>query len=496
MTATSVPTTPTIGALEVQRRPWAVEHRPFLIALALGALIRLVVMLAYSPAFIHSDGPGYLFAIDPLQPLSDRPVGYILYLLKPLSWISTDATLVSAVQHLIGMLTAVIGYVVLRRWGVGRWPATLAALPVLFDTLQLNLEHSTHTDTLFTLLVILGLVLLIWKRRLLLPYALAAGLFLGLAVTVRQVGAVLGLAVVVAALLLGGTSWRQRIAVAVVGVVGFTVPVAAYASWYHSERGAYALTEYTGQALYARVTSFVDCSRITVPDYQRVLCPAEPVGKRTDPSYYAFDDPRTVPLLEPPAGVTEDEAMREFALAAIRAQPLAYAAVAARDLALNFDYYRGDRFELNTAYKWTFSYYDNLPPTWKTEASYAAHGGQLQTRQPYADYLAVYEKVGYTPGPVLLGCLLLGLAAALGVGRAARSGLRSATLVLLLGAVVLLVVPGLTAQFVWRYQLPALVLLPAAAALAWTALRGGRAPEAPDEPDRAGQETRATASTV
>ncbi len=49
----------------------------------------------------------------------------------------------------------------------------------------------------------------------------------------------------------------------------------------------------------------------------------------------------------------------------------------------------------------------------------------------------------------------------------------------------LLLVPAMTAQFVWRYQLPALALLPAGAALGYTALRGGR--------NQAG--TEATAST-
>jgi hypothetical protein len=36
----------------------------------------------------------------------------------------------------------------------------------------------------------------------------------------------------------------------------------------------------------------------------------------------------------------------------------------------------------------------------------------------------------------------------------------------------LVLVPDLTAEFTWRYQVPELVLLPVGAALGWTRLRG------------------------
>jgi hypothetical protein len=51
-------------------------------------------------------------------------------------------------------------------------------------------------------------------------------------------------------------------------------------------------------------------------------------------------------------------------------------------------------------------------------------------------------------------------------------------LLLTLSGTIVLLVPGFTVEFVWRYQLPALVLLPAGAALAWSAIR--RTPGAAD----------------
>ena len=51
-------------------------HRPFLIALALAAVVRVAVMVAFPPGFVLSDGPTYLGLVDDLYPRTDRTVGY------------------------------------------------------------------------------------------------------------------------------------------------------------------------------------------------------------------------------------------------------------------------------------------------------------------------------------------------------------------------------------------------------------------------------------
>ena len=454
-----------------RRRPWHVEHLPFLVALTAGALLRVLVQLAFVPAFIHSDAPRYLSVIDDVLPATDRPVGYTLLLLRPLSVLTSDVVLVAVVQHLLGLATAAVLYLLLRRWGVGRWLATLAAVPVLLDALQLNLEHTVLSDALFELMLVSWIALLCWRRRPSTGYALAAGLVLGASVTVRLVGEQLVVVAVLACLLLAGPGWRRRAVTVGALVVGFVVPVGLYATWYHHERGVFALSEFTGRALYLRSTSFVDCTQLTVPAYQRVLCPAEPLGQRRDPTYYVFHDSRTLPRLQPPVGTSQDEALRDFAFAAVRAQPLDYAGIVARDFWLNFRSGREDAYEYDTAHKWLFDEYLTVKPTAWTRPAYEAHGGrQLQVRQPFADAVVTYGGYGHLPGWVLLGCLLVGLLGGLGVGRARGSGLRTLTWVLLLSGVGLLLAPAVTAQFVWRYQLPALALLPAAAALALTAL--------------------------
>ncbi len=78
---------------------------------------------------------------------------------------------------------------------------------------------------------------------------------------------------------------------------------AAYAVWYHEHHGVYALSEFSGEALWLRTTTFVDCSRIS-RSAATSACSARPspLGHRLDPTYYGFHDPLTLPRLKPPPG--------------------------------------------------------------------------------------------------------------------------------------------------------------------------------------------------
>jgi hypothetical protein len=446
------------------------DHLPFVVALALAGLVRVLVQVAFPPAFVFSDGATYLGMVDSLTPGANRPAGYGV-VLRVLSWVSRDVALVSVTQHLLGLLTGVVVYAALRHWGVARWPATLAAVPVLFDGMQLLLEHSPLSDVVFDLVLVSGLTLLGWWRPpRVVPTALA-GLVLGLAVLVRIVGEPVVLAAAAFCVLTAATL-RTRLLTAGVVTVAFLVPLVAYATWYHAANGVWALTQASGRALYMRTTTFVECDRLDVPDYQRVLCPREPVGSRLDPTDYGWHDERTVFALDPPPGVSFDEATRDFAVTAIRAQPGDYVRTVLRDFWLGFSSWeRVDRYDYDTADKWSFAERVDYDPSDLMSSAYVAHGGDLpRTRQPFGDRLARYGEHVYVRGPMLLLMVLLGLAGLLVRAPTVRA---SRSLVFLTGSVGLglVLVPDATAEFVWRYQLPALVLLPMTAALAWTRLR-------------------------
>ena len=458
------------GAAVVAGRGRLVEHGPFLVALLLASLLRVVVQLAFSPAIIHSDAVTYLHFVDhhPL-PRPDRPEGYDFLLLMPVVLVTKSLFVVTVVQHVLGLVTAALLYALLRRRGVGRWAATLAAAPVLLDSLQLILEQTLLTDTLFCLVVVAAVAVLAWHRRPGAASAFVGGVLLGVSATIRLVGEPLFL-VGVLFCLVAAAGWRKRVVAAVLVSVGFLVPVGSYATYYHHTRGAYALAQFFGKSLYLRTTTFVDCSQISVPLYEWVLCPELPPGQRPDPRIYGWHDPATIPSLHPPAGTTRDQAMRQFAFAAIRAQPGAYAGLVLRDFMLNFDVTRTDRFEHDTAHKWKFGYWARDPLSAAAVALYEEHGGDvLKARQPWAGVMVAYQRFGYLPGPLLFACAVLGVVGCLRGG--GPPGRRSLCLLLMLAGVGLLLVPPVTSNFNWRYQLPALSLLPAAAALAWTSLR-------------------------
>src|SRR5207245_493267 len=96
-------------------------------------------------------------------------------------------------------------------------------------------------------------------------------------------------------------------------------------------------------------------------------------------------------------------------------------------------------------------------------------GGGPVVVGPVAEILRGYQlSVGYTPGPVMALVTVLALAAGL-VRRRRPNPVRPVCLLFLAtGALVLLFADAF--EFTWRYQLPALVLLPVAGVLGVTGM--------------------------
>jgi hypothetical protein len=113
-----------------------------------------------------------------------------------------------------------------------------------------------------------------------------------------------------------------------------------------------------------------------------------------------------------------------------------------------------------------------------TGSSFA--GGNPVVVRPLAEFLRAYQLGGgYTPGPLFLFMVLAGLAGSLAtLRRRAPAAQRAAALACLLFFVtgVAAVLSSDVFEFNWRYQLPALITLPPAAALAITMLLRRRRP--------------------
>ena len=496
----------------------AVTHWQFAIVLAAATVVRIIVILGYPPILWFNDSYNYIGDAVTHIPDEVRPNGYpfLIDLLLPLHSAYPLALLQAAMGAGMGVLT----YALLRRRGLPWWGASLAALPVMFDSYELHLEHMVTADTLFIFLGTLAIVLLCWNDRPPVPVMAAAGLLIGYATLVRSVGQPL-LAVVLVAMLVRRVGWLRLAALLVAGVV----PIAAYMAWFHGTYGKYALTESSGTFLYSRVSTFAECARMNPPADIRALCDPTPPYYRPVSGEYLWTDNelgpyywRTSPLYN--LTKSSDTSQRftpqvngmaeKFARDAILAQPGDYLRVVLHDTLHTFGWNRQPD---------PYNYYGNGPvfqfdpvappvPWWAGPATasqfaqwsqhYEKNGKDVQARQifqarqdfggsglgntqalrPWQRLLQIYQRYFYLRGPLLLVIVLLGAAGVLARWRR-WGGL--GLLPWLVGALII-VLPPMTAGFSYRYVLAAVPAACIAAGLAF-APRGRSAPD-PSRPRR------------
>jgi hypothetical protein len=346
---------------------------------------------------------------------------------------------------------------------------------VLLDAYQLQLEQTIMTDVLFETMITAGLVVLLWRPG---PWALVVGaLVLGAAVTVREIGAVLIVPVVVfAALTVRG--WRQRAGRAALAAGCFALPVLGYLAGTFLVTGHVVMSGNGPSPQYGRAAAAADCATLRLPAEERALCPSPAQTLALGGIDGLLHNPRspghTVPV---PPGLTREEFLDRFAIAVFRQQPLRVAASVARDSARLLAPVRDGDPQVTPIARWQFQdFYPVYPRRYSmaflTRLAHAhGSGGDLVAVQPAASFLRTYQLGGgYTPGPLYA---VFGVAGVAGVLRR-RTELRGPCLLVTLAAVVLLVSSD-AFEFSWRYQLPAVVLLPLAGMLGVTALIRGRA---------------------
>jgi 4-amino-4-deoxy-L-arabinose transferase-like glycosyltransferase len=443
----------------------------------LGAVLRGVVFAAYHPALIFPDSVRYLqyahafadgrWTVDEL-----RQSGYSVLIIPAI--LLHAIWLIPLLQHLVGLATAVLLYAVLRRFGARTWLAALATIPVLFDPLQLVLEQYVLTDTWTVFLIAAALAILVWPRDANPGWrpATAAGLLLGLAVTFRDEELIM---IVPAALYLivAIRPWRlmaRRLA-ALAGC--FLIPVAGYLGWFYADHGEAGFTTFSGAFLYGRVADFASCQGLALPTYEKPLCPTQPSAER-NADFYTWDPQSPQWTFHPPAGMSRDAVVLDFSLRILRHQPLAYAEAVGRDFIYGFSPVRGAGPEdYSPAY---LQFHTYILPDPQADASLRALGYAAPAVRPGpAKVLTDYGRWFYVPGPVFAAGLILALAVIVATRcRRQAAPQTNACLLFTASAVLVLVPPAAFATFDWRYQLPQLTLIPAAAVLGAVAMGGRR----------------------
>ncbi|WP_243718333.1 glycosyltransferase family 39 protein [Actinomadura sp. 7K534] len=437
--------------------------------IATAALLRVVAMLGYQPVMFFNDSFDYLHVATEPYPHPLRPNGYafLLLLLKPFH----SFALVAAVQHLMGLAMGVMIYALLRRrFGLPGWGAALAAAPVLLDAYQLQLEHLVLSDTMFTFLVVSAVTLLLWHDRPSWKIAAAVGLIIGLSWLTRSVGMPVLLGVLLY-MLVRRSGWKLM----GVTLAACMLPVLAYMGWYKAESGKFAITESNGIFLYARVYKFADCHKmkdLPVREYPLCTLPANRLPNSQDGIWNAQS-----PLNRSPGmrfGPENNALSNDYAKRAIISQPGDYLRVVAHDF---FRVFRWERTVFPDPATYSQYEFRRTPtrtlPDWQMDANSIASAearayerGDAETRvvEPFGAVARGYQDVFYLRGTMVGGILLIGLAGLVPLWR--RFGGQAALPWTL--ATGLLLAPAATAEFDYRYVLPAVPLAALAAGMAFS----------------------------
>ncbi|MGH8919014.1 MAG: phospholipid carrier-dependent glycosyltransferase, partial [Actinomycetes bacterium] len=320
------------------------RHRPFTAVLVVAALLRAAVFFAYRPALIFPDSGRYLeyafrFARGWIIPDTMRASGYS-FLLLPMGWWHYLG-LAPLFQHAFGLASGVLVYALLVRRGSRRSVAMLAALPVLFDPLELNLEQYILPDTIAAFCILAAVAVLVWRGRELSRRAAAGAGGLLLLATVMRLPDLVLVAPVLVYLAATVRPWRLMAARAGVLVAVVAIPLVAYMGWFAGTRGQWTLTTYSGRFLYGRVARFADCQGLSLPSYERSLCPRRPLGHRASEDFYMWYPQSPQWTYRPPPGMVAEKVILDFSLRVVAHQPLAYAHVVADNLGYGFWPWRG-----------------------------------------------------------------------------------------------------------------------------------------------------------
>lgn len=437
---------------------------PLLVLITGGLVLRGVAVIAYRPALLSPDGTSYLLIAERLEPGIHRPAGYSLFIRA--IGAGSDLIVIPLVQHALVLVLVVLLYVLLRRRSAPAWLAATALLPLALDARQVAIEHMVLSEVLFLALLLAAGLFLTLPRRVGVAACAAAGLSLGLAGLVRSTGLPL-LVILLLFLVVTRARWVMHLAL----IAGVLLPVGAYAVWYHSQHGAYALSQYDGHFLYGRVAGFADCRGVDgLTAEEARLCETTGADERGNATFYVWgaDSPA-----QEFRGVRGDAVLGSFARKVLLAHPGAWVKATVRDTLPYFV----PGAPIEGTYLCDMSY--RFPPSGVDADCFVYVAGQDLFGEPTTPeysaepgkFLQGYQDIMTTP-PVVLGLLTLVVigSSVVAVFRRRWPGQAEA---LLFGsiAVGLVVLASATTMYDVRYGFQMVAMLPVAAVLAVTALR-------------------------
>jgi hypothetical protein len=427
-----------------------------------GAVVRVMAMVAYSPALLFPDSWGYIatgltgsFVGLPTV----HPLGYPV-LIRIFTLPDRSLAELVAFQHLAVLAIGVAIYVALIRSRLPRWAAAAAAALVLLDGYSITLEQYVMSDTFFSVGLLAALLVISWPqigpvqlRRPMLGRAALCGLLLAMTSLVREV-APFTLPVVLVYLVWMRAGWGPVLAF----LVAVALPLLGYSALINHRFHVFGMTATPGWTLYGRVAGFADCNGVKLGRAERKLCEtkAQRASHPSAPDWYIWGPSPAMKLFHPGTQSIADVAptnrvLESFSRTMIIHHPLDFADATLSDF---LRYFTPGAVPYNDAVSAT-----SLPRSPSHEASSPATqrrdlpGLKLHVRSP-ASFIRSYRGVLHVPRPVLA---LLALAALWAV--CVRVPARREIFLLAGSAVMVLLGTAATGGFALRYLLPAVPLL-------------------------------------
>lgn len=458
----------------------ALRHDRVAVALALlllvGLALRVWMTLVWRPALVGYSDSGIYFQgmfrsvwADPI-----RTVGYSMFL-RGLHAVSPHLILVTVVQHILGLIAAVVYFLAVGRCrgprGLGLAPAAVIAL----TGDEIFIEHAALSDFLFMFLLSLMLYFAMRASQGGLRWAVLAGLCAGLGVWDRDAGIAMIAVIALWLVFCAGRPTRRTLALGLVALAVATGTVGVYVEWRQQATGLSGLTSNSAWNLYERVAPWADCTKFTPPPGTQGLCESTPPSQRPIIDYiYGLASPG-YKLFGPAYRISSyPHAMallKEWSEAAILGEPLEYLHQVWRD-AVRF-VYSGDQTyggltpeELMgfLLYGINGTHANSGTNEFVNEAEAEAYPGDPPAYHGAIGPLRSWEKVARLEGVVMVVLLMLCLAGPWLLSGRARAGM------ILFGVtgLVLLFFPIMVKGYDYRFVIPAYAPLVAAATVsAW-----------------------------
>jgi hypothetical protein len=519
------------GLPPVLRRHW-----PAVVLVAAGVALRALSLAAYHPAILYTDTLKYLYgAWQGADPLGYTAILKVILAVGDLGTVAFVQHL-AGVGVAIAIYVLVLRAGGSDR-ALTRWLAVLAMAPMLLDAYEIQIEQTIMPDVWFAVLAIAGLAILVWRPVPSARMVAAAGLLLGASALIRQVGLAFFVPAVIfvhvacirraapdadgaaeaddaaaAARRRSSNDWQRALRLSALLAAAFAVPVVGYSAISAAGGGPLGLSAAGGIA--GRVAASVDCATINLPAPERAMCPT-PRQQAYGPDWLEHDHRSPFKSAPVPPGLTRADMIGIFNSAVEQQQPLRIITAIMRDSVRIFALTKNAVPGATPISRWRFQ---TRFPTYQPEIMLGArnmiilgvqrtatgpfrfrvlspaYGGAAQVNQPVAGLLRAYQlRGGYTPGPLLALFAAAGLAGSAialrrrrpadpaeypGPDTAPPTTKRAAdpaqvSLLFFVAAVFVLEISDIF-EFSWRYQLPALFLLPPAGALGLIALAGLR----------------------